>query len=171
MSCHGSGGWQTWGVFDLKLEVPEEFSLARSKLMAGRIEMEWTRGNAKSVLSRLETLTLTRFSLADVILTNESLEDWARRVPNFEDKKYLWRGWQREEIKDHDGVVSSGNVRDLRLRFKRAFWDFVLRRAKPLRTQRVWHCPQSNKIFVLSSDLAPENQHVATDVIDALECH
>jgi hypothetical protein len=171
MSCHGNGGWQTWSVFDLRLDVPEEFALTRSKLLAGRIELEWTRGNAKSVLSRLELLTLTRFSLADVVLHSESLQDWTSRVAAFEDKKYIWRGWKNETIKDHDGVISQGNVRDLRLRLKRALWNFVMRRTRPLRTQRVWHCEQSNKIFVLSSDLASENEHVATDVIDALECH
>ncbi|HEX8237869.1 MAG TPA: hypothetical protein VF600_18155 [Abditibacteriaceae bacterium] len=174
MSCHGKGGWQTWSVFDLSVDIPEEFDLSRAKLLTGRLELEWALPRAGGMLrsfQRDERLQLGRWSLADTILRHESLHDWARRTLTISDKLLLWRGWQESELRGHSAVQAKGSLRDLRRRLQFALQE----RLRPTSTQEstisVWHCPQSNKIFALGSDLSPKNRHVAQDVLDSLECH
>jgi hypothetical protein len=174
MSCHGKGGWQTWSVFDLSVDVPEEFTLKRSKLMTGRLELEWVRTRDAGLLAwmrRDERLLLSRWSVADMILRNESLLDWAWRTLTTSDKLALWRPWQETEMRGHAAVEAPGLLRDLR----RRFWVAVLRRVQPAQapasTLRAWHCPDSNKLFALGGELSPQNDHVLADVLDSLECH
>jgi hypothetical protein len=174
MSCHGKGGWQTWSVFDLSVDVPEEFTLKRSKLMTGRLELEWVRTRDAGLLAwmrRDERLLLSRWSVADMILRNESLLDWAWRTLTTADKMTLWRPWHETTVREHEAVQAPGLLRDLR----RRFWVAVLRRVQPAHAPtasiRAWHCPVSNKLFALGGELSPQNEHVLSDVFDSLECH
>lgn len=174
MSCHGKGGWQTWSVFDLSVDIPEEFDLARAKLLTGRLELEWALPRASGMMrsfTRDERLQLGRWSLADTILRHESLHDWARRTLTIGDKFLLWRGWHENETHGHHAVQAGGTLRDLR---RRLFFS-LLQRVRPASTHessmQVWHCPHSNKIYAVGSDLSPKNRHVAQDVLDSVECH
>ncbi len=49
--------------------------------------------------------------------------------------------------------------------------DMVRRRRTPPVEARIWHCAESNKIFVLENELTLANEHVAADVLDSLNCH
>lgn len=94
LECHGSGGWETWSVFGLRVEIPEEFRLAKSRLLTGRIEFDWVRGEGRgplSFFSRDERLSLSRHALANVLMQNESLHDWLRRVVMTADKRTYYR--------------------------------------------------------------------------------
>jgi hypothetical protein len=174
MSCHGKGGWQTWSVFDLSVDIPEEFDLSRAKLLTGRLELEWmlprTGGLFRS-FQRDERLQLGRWSLADTVLRHESLHDWARRTLTIGDKLLLWRGWQETELHGHHAVQAKGTLRDLRRRLQFALQERVRPTSTHESTMGVWHCPESNKIFAVGSDLSPQNRHVAQDMLDSLECH
>ena len=97
MECHGSGGWETWSVFGLRVEIPEEFRLNKSRLLTGRIEFDWTRGAARGMMAyfaRDERIALSRHALANVLLQNETLHDWARRVVMGADKRTFYRALQ-----------------------------------------------------------------------------
>jgi len=172
LECHGSGGWQTWSVFGLRVEIPEEFELARSKLMAGRLELSWKRARKpgmRFMLARDETIGLTRVSLADVLLQNETLAQWATRTLWRADKQWIFMRFEDTKIGGHDAVQSEGDLRDMRLRLRSALFDFVRRRRAPRAEMRVWHSAADNKIYALTSDLLPANAHVATEVLDSLE--
>ena len=246
MECHGSGGWETWSVFGLRVEIPEEFRLNKARLLTGRIEFDWTRGAARGVMAffaRDERIALSRHALANLVLQNESLHDWTRRVVMSADKRTFYRallaaplpgnmasrgkpprdvktraprvlagenaatdeaenGAAEAEIVDEtliggaapfrddapdesetpsdkaaardaaqnaDALLTTGFLRD----FRRVamFWllDKVRRRRVLPIELRVWHSESVNKIFVVKSELAPDNAHVVGDVIDSLE--
>jgi hypothetical protein len=174
LECHGSGGWQTWSVFDLRLEVPEEFRLSRARLLTGRFEIEWIKprtGGIGGWLARDQRLTLTRLSLADTLLQNQSLEEWARQTIVQPDKRWAFKEFEETRVRDHPALLAYGKVRDLRRRAGAALLDFLLRRRTPPAELRVWHCQPSNKLFALSSELASINAHVIADVLDSLDCH
>jgi len=172
LECHGSGGWQTWSVFGLRVEVPEEFQLSHSKLMAGRLELVWKRPKKPGALNfaaRDETLSLARISLADVLLQNETLSQWTGRTLWRADKQWFFMDFEETKIGEHDAVRSEGLLRDVRLRLRSAVADWVRRRRSPRAELQVWHSLADNKIYALTSDLLPANAHVATEVLDSLE--
>ena len=178
MECHGHGGWQTWSLFDLQLEVPEEFALGAAKLMTGRIEIEWQRTlkpnfplNLGAGLQRLERISLRRLAAANVLLESESLEQWSTRVVGRGNKHYALGPAEAIVIHGHEGFVLRGTPRDLRRRIVSRAGDIVRRRRTPLVEARIWHCTESNKIFVLENDLTLTNAHVTEDVLDSLKCH
>ena len=43
MECHGEGGWDTWGAFDLQLEIPTQFELKSAQLQLNKLDIEWVR--------------------------------------------------------------------------------------------------------------------------------
>lgn len=175
LECHGSGGWETWSVFDLRLEVPEEFHLSRSRLLTGRLELEWTRTAPPKMLAlfpkRPERLALTRLSLADSLLGRESLEEWACRTSDLRDKKLSFGAWTETVVRTHAALLGIGALRDWRKRLGGWLLARFLRQAPASVQMRLWHCEPSNKIFALTSDLSLSNAHVTNDVLESLECH
>lgn len=178
LECHGSGGWETWSVFGLRLEVPEEFQLGRAKLLTGRLEIEWLRSTKVSSmlpvpiwLKRDQRIAVQRVSAANVLLEQETLEDWIVRTLSHADKKRRYQAPQSTSIHDHEAFIRRGGPRDLRLRMAEWIATRWLKKSAPAIEMRVWHCEQSNKIFVLENEVVPANAHVPADVLDSLACH
>ncbi len=175
LECHGQGGWETWSVFDLRLEVPQEFELERAKLVTGKLELEWIRPRPAGAMAwskRDERLALARFSLASSVLHEEDLEEWAHRVVKPLDKKRLIYGKLEErETTEHPGVYTRGAIKDFRHRYLFYAIDWLFRRPRMLTELRAWHCAPSNKLFAFRSNLLPKNEHVVADVLDSLQCH
>ncbi|MDQ3812654.1 MAG: hypothetical protein M3347_01730, partial [Armatimonadota bacterium] len=173
LECHGSGGWQTWSVFDLRLEMPEEFLLSRAKIVTGRIEIEWIRPRPpapKGWTRRDERVAVRRLAAANVLLENETLEDWTERVQARPDKRRAFGAAAETTVRGHPALLLQGVPRHLRRRIT----EWCLNRLRcriPPAEMRVWHCEESNKIFVLDCELSPANAHVTQDVLDSLECH
>ncbi len=174
LTCHGVGGWETWAAFNFRAEVPEEFKLKAAKLMAGRIELEWTRAgqHLPSVppWARFdERLRLTRVSTASVLLDKEDLIDWTLRTVTQPDRKRKWSSHRATEILGHEGFILQGRPSELRA--ASATWALKkFRKRAPVTCEmRVWHDKAINKIFLLESELRPANEHVADDVLDSME--
>jgi hypothetical protein len=177
LDCHGQGGWETWSVFGFRLEVPEEFRMGKAKLLAGRLEIEWLRA-AKPLLipimpwlRRPERVAVQRASAANVVLENEALPDWVIRTIVWVEKKRNFDKPQSIAIRGHEAVLLQGSVRDLRVRGAQWLQTKVGKKTPPQITLRAWHCTDSNKLFVLDTELSAANAHVVDDVLDSLECH
>ncbi|MBV9866322.1 MAG: hypothetical protein JO316_13300 [Abitibacteriaceae bacterium] len=174
LECHSSGGWQTWSVFDLQLDIPEEFHLKRAKLLLNRLELEWVKARPATPLGWTQTdqrIALQRIPIANVVLENESLVDWTQRTIARTDKKRRFGPAEEISVRTHPALMLHGRLRDLRRLMVQKGLDRVLRRHTPPAAMRVWHCEQSNKIFALDCELSPINAHVVEDVLDSLECH
>lgn len=174
LECHGTGGWQTWSVFDLQLDVPEEFQLTRAKLLLNRLELAWAKPRPARLLGWMQSeqrIALQRIPVANLVLENESLEEWAQRAVARPDKRRRFGTAEKLTIHGHDAFLLYGALRDFRRRFVALALDRVLRRHTPPAELRVWHCAASNKIFALDCELAPVNEHVTEDVLSSLACH
>ena len=178
LECHGCGGWQTWSVFGLRLEVPEEFQLGRAKLLTGRLEIEWVRPTkVNSMLpvpvwmKRDQRIAVQRVSAANVLLENETLQDWIVRTLSNSDKKRRYGAPESTLVHEHEGWLRRGGPRDLRLRAAEWVATRWLKKPAAQIEMRVWHCEDSNKIFVLENEVTPANAHVPQDVFDSLACH
>jgi hypothetical protein len=179
-SCcsHAVGGWQTWSIFDLQVEIPEEFSLVVAKLQTGRIELDWERVPSSDPLQflspsawgkRPERIGLRRLSAANVVLENETLEAWASRVARYMFKSYSLGAPVAERVLGVEGLRMSGALSDLRRRWRSRLFEWLLRRQRAVPSARAWQNEEANKLFVLLSDLENENAHVTQDVLDSIQ--
>jgi hypothetical protein len=174
LECHGSGGWETWSVFDLEVEIPEIFQLSMAKLLISRLEFDWVKprpGGLFGWIKREERISLLRLPVANVVLENESLVDWSQRAVARHNKRYAYGKVAATTVHDHDAVQYQGRLRNLRNLIREWTLDRVLRRGTPRVKMCAWQCEESNKLFALSTDLGPSNAHVRDDVIESLQCH
>ena len=172
LECHGKGGWQAWSVFGLSAEIPMDFQFARAKLQTGRLEIEWERPiptGPAGWWARPERLILRRSSAANLLLENETLEEWTRRTMLWLDKKSAWGEAQEWTFRLIEGSLFSGTPRP----FKQKFAHIARTRLRQNVTQttlHIWHDEETNKIVSLETELTSSNAHVAQDVLDSLEC-
>lgn len=174
MECHGEGGWDSWSVFDVRLDVPSEFELARSQLLLNKIELEWVRARPIGPLGwgrRAERLKVTRWPAASVILADTSLPKWAQRHGRDANKALRLGEGEPDEVNGHPAQVFRGGPKDPRAAFAQWFLDRLARRRTPPGELRVWNCELSNRLWALESEVSSANAHVPRDVLESLRCH
>lgn len=174
LECHGEGGWDSWSLYDLKIEIPSEFELARAQLLLNKVELEWVRPRPVGFYGwgrRAERLKLSRFPVASVLLSDESLQEWADW--NLRDKQKLLRlgAAMPATVNGHEAVLYRGGPKDPRAAVSVWIFDKILRRRTPPGELRVWNCENSNRVWAFESEVAPINLHVASDVLESLQCH
>jgi hypothetical protein len=127
---HARGGKVPWALFGLRFQVPEEYSLLRHSLRAGRVELEFSSKRALALAARV--------GLAETVLRKSSLLDWAKK-----DSTGPWPACAPAlaETKrgEHAAVAVSGRERSLARRMLGR-----LRVARGL----AWHCEPSNALYV-----------------------
>jgi hypothetical protein len=173
-ACHGTGGWETWSFFGLRLDLPEEFRLGRAKLLAGRLECEWIRA-APAVMALPpwtrfdERIAIVRLAAANILLENEELRDYVLRTLANPDRKRAFDIGTEASFNGHEGWQFRGRPRDWRRRALHAWGTRRSRKKPPAYVLRAWRDEAANKIFVLDTELRPDNAHAAQDVLDSLE--
>ena len=176
LDCDGHGGWDTWSAFELQLDVPDEFPIARSQMLVSKLDLEWIRPKATGPTGwgkRAERLRVQRFPVANVLLEGKPLDEWADWNIAFKNKALSLARCEDEqfEVNGHECLVYRGAVRDPRARISILFFDFILRRKTPHTRVLVWQCEESNRIFAFESEVSTVNQHIPEDVLDSLNCH
>ncbi len=174
MECHGEGGWDTWGAFDIQLEIPTEFELKSAQLLLNKIDIEWVRARPTGLYGwgrRAERIRIMRFPVANVLLDGKEIKEWGDWNVQHKNKQLALREATPAEINGHAGLLYRGPVKDLKQRAGVWFFDTIMRRRTPQGEVRVWECPESNRIYVMESEVSPVNAHVPADVLDALACH
>lgn len=174
MECHGEGGWETWSTFELKVEIPEEFSLSRAQLLLNQLQLEWTRPipqGPRGWGKRPERIVVRRFPVANVVLANLSLEDWTAAKIIAEHKQLSFGKPEAITIRGHEALRYQGRTKDIKMRLLLMIFDKIRRKPTPPAQLRIWNCPDSNRLYLLETELSEQNAHVAGDVLDALQCH
>ena len=171
MECHGQGGWQAWSVYGLSGEIPLDFALARAKLQTGRLEIEWERplpAGLRGWWARPERLVLRRSSAANLLLENETLEDWTRRTMLWTDKKSSWQEFDEWKFRGNEGLFICGAPKPFKQRAAHILRP-KLRQDVTKVQLNLWHDEEANKIISLETELLPGNAHVLQDVLDSLD--
>ncbi|MCL5283924.1 MAG: hypothetical protein M1330_04345 [Armatimonadetes bacterium] len=156
---HGEEGWQTWALYDLCAEVPEQFQLEQYRLMAGALRLEFRRGG-KSIM-------IERWGLANVLLRNSSLEDWYAHMVDLP-----CRGIEKEETEHagHTVVHFHWNINDPLARLRAIRDGFFSHTISTGGSAAVWHCPANNKIFGIRMH-HPYGENIVEQVVERCRCH
>jgi len=176
LDCDGHGGWDTWAAFELALDVPDEFPVARSQMLVSRLDLEWIRPRPIGLYGwgrRAERLRVQRFPVAGVLLEGKPLSEWADWNIAFKNKALSLsrREEEKASVNGHEALVYRGPVRDPRARISILFFDLILRRKTPHTRVLVWQCEQSNRIFAFESEMSLVNEGIPDDVLESLACH
>jgi hypothetical protein len=136
---HSVGGWDSWGVDGLAFLAPEDFELGGWKRMTRYLEIRLAR--------KEETLKVARWGLVPLVLGERSIAQWYR--DSFERRRDVrWEGEGRE-IKGHEGLWAWGERRRMAGALRAGLARMVGRSPVVKFEARVWHCPESNRLYLV----------------------
>ncbi len=159
---HARDGWAHWSAYGLTCRVPEDFQLAGQKLMAGLIELEFTRDT--------ERVKIARWGMASVALKKLSLMDWVGAEMGKELRKNDV-GRNEAQVKGHEGLHLEGGGGQ-GIHAIRSFWAHCTGRLYADRTVgRIWHCEPENKIFYVDTFVDREHTDLADQIAERIQCH
>lgn len=158
---HGTDGRATWALYGIQFAAPEGFRLERQKLMAGYLELAFTAGKRR-------TLRVCRWGMADVALAERDLQHWYE-VNQVRRRDVVW-DCEPLEVKGHDGLRVFGHRRRFLHRLRRAAERWSRLRIASDFAGRVWHCPQSNRIYNVEA-VHHDNAQLVADVVESVACH
>jgi len=158
---HGEGGYDLWALYDLQVEVPDDFRLLEQKLLSGYLSLTFGRAGEKIILDR--------WGLANMTLKRFTLEEWFQNNVSVALKRM--RREERESIRGHSVSHYTGAIPILVL--GKLLRDTVgsMRRFPTRYEGGVWLCPDSNKIFALQTLRSKRSERLWQDVADRLICH
>jgi len=160
---HGRDGRYTWALYGMEFEAPEDLRLDRQKLMAGYLELAFAAGRRK--------LWARRWGMADVALAQRDLQHWYE----VEEVRRRDVTWECEPAPvaghdEHDGLAVTGHRRRGLHRARRWVERLLRLRIASDFDGRVWHCPQSNRIYSVEG-VHHEDARVVLEVAASVRCH
>jgi len=158
---HSENGFDLWALYDLQVEIPDDFRLQEQKLLSGYLSLTFGR--------RGEKIILDRWGLANMTLKKFKLEEWFQNNVSVNLKRM-----KREEVESERGHslarFSGGIPLALLARLLRETVGSM--RLFPTRYEGgVWLCTESNKIFALQTLRSKKSDTLWQDVADRLICH
>jgi hypothetical protein len=158
---HAEGGWTTWGMYGMSLDVPDKFQIEKHRLMTGYLEF--------SFRWRSRTVRAERWGLANVILKDADLRDWFEYRERSRLSRYTYR-CEETEVNGHTALHLVGRERILP-GLARAVHHLTGLTRPALRFEAlVWECPDTNKVVALTSQHCGRDGTLA-DIIDRFQCH
>ena len=158
---HGQDGYDLWALYDLEVEIPDDFRLQEQKLLSGYLSLTFGRKGEKIILDR--------WGLANLTLKKFKLEEWFQNnIP------VRLKSLKQDEVETEQGhSVSHYTGRIPLMLFLRLLRDTVgSMRLFPTRYESgVWECAASNKIFALQTLRSRKSETLWRDVADRCVCH
>ncbi len=157
---HDEGGWRIWALDGLTFQAPSGFELGKWRWLTGYLEINLAQAQRK--------IKVARWGIVPRILGGRTLSEW-----------YKSENWQRRdvsfavremEVKGHESLAVWGTVAGLKPR-ARAVVQRALRRNPVTKFAGcVWHCPESNRLYVVETLDAGEGTALQ-GVVESLACH
>lgn len=141
---HPIKGYNPWGIYGLQFKLPEDYVLERRSLVSGRIQLTFKRKGSR--------LRVERLSLADVLLEEKPLDKWFSESYQKDLNSFGYVIEQTKGLK-HDALRIRGS------------------RKKRLLEGYLWHCPFSNKIFVILNTGEERDRGVLEKLFWGIKCH
>lgn len=160
---HTNDHWDLWAAYGLYVRIPDDFELVKQRLMTGHLALEFER-------NRREKLSVARWALANVMLKDVTLEQWAAREYPKRHREFKLR-YREAEYHGHQGLEVKGDAGRLDRRLKDATKTTVLRQSVPQLRCVLWHCEPENKLFAVDAELLREREAVLDYVQQSLRCH
>ena len=131
---HRNDGMVSWYLFDIRALLPEEFQLKRHRFEAGKFENEFARGRQK--------LVLYRWGLASLLLAEQTLADFAGKLPQVTNDNPA-------PVLRNNGLIVEWQA------FPRNLWLRGLSHLKQkpsFRWLRLWHLEETNRILGVGAE-------------------
>ncbi|UCC67749.1 MAG: hypothetical protein JSV79_11615 [Armatimonadota bacterium] len=157
---HGTGGWETWGVDGLAFLAPEKYELSGWRRMTRYLEVSLARGAAQ--------LKVARWGLVPMVLEGRPVKEWYEEEHRRR-RDVRWDG-ERAEVKGHEGVRAWGERRRLGGGVRRMAARLVRREAIDRFEGYAWHCPESNRLYLVES-VHGKGGEITRGVVDSVVCH
>jgi len=157
---HDEGGWRTWALDGMAFLAPSGYELGKWRWLTGYLEF--------NLAQKRRTLKVARWGIVSRILGKHTLrewyeaENWRRRDVRFQTREM--------EIKGHEGLAVWGEVKDLRVRGRAVLERLVGRKPVTQFAGCVWHCPESNRLYLVETLDAGEGA-LLEGVVGAVLCH
>jgi len=151
---HPEDGRLLWKFFDLEFSSPDNLSLRRQALQTGCIQMVFA--------GRCAELAFERVSLAQVVLASKSLRQWVREF-HASELKHWFLDISEARVRGHPGLTMRGRP-PLILNPGR-----LIGRPRELRLA-CWHCPETNRLFVVRQTALRGRQEGFERAIEGLKC-
>ncbi len=156
------GGWVTWAVYGMRMQVPEDFQLASQKLMAGLIEFSFEREG--------EEIVGARWGMANVALRHKSLEEWAR-AELADRHKGVKLEFEPTEFREHPALAVSGAQTNPLVRARRFVMHCVRKSLPEFVRGLVWHCEQENKLYYVGGLFDEHHVDLRDELAERMICH
>jgi len=158
---HSEGGWTAWALYGLTIAVPERYRMERHTLLTGHQRFE--------LRDRGTVLTADRWALAELALRDTTLREWFERRERAELSRFAYEV-DEAEVRGHQALRFTGRVRIAHLPARAARGAAALALPALAFDARVWHCPESNRIYSLRGEL-PGRDGLLEQVAACIECH
>jgi len=175
---HPVGGWIRWATYGFQTHAPEGFNLTAQKLMAGHIQItlkrDITADAARSIMLQNlvapEELTLSRWGMANVILKNKTLEQWAEEEMGGRLKR-IKPQMEPAQVNGHEALHVSAQHLPLHQQLFRLIARFAdVPYADRIRGL-IWHCPQSNSVHLVQMLVDIGNEDLPAEIAGRFICH
>jgi hypothetical protein len=155
---HAEDGFDRWALYDLHIDIPEDFRLESQQLKSGYLNLVFRRHGERILVERwgLANLTLKRFTIPEWFRNNAAVRvkeaDCEAREQNTHDMTYLARPlpWMRR---------------------LRSWRDGMLRRPASLYEGGCWSCAESNRIYLVQAFLNRRSEEVWKGIVSRCDCH
>ncbi len=157
---HSEDGYELWGLYDLKLYIPQDFRLESQKLLSGHLHLSFIR--------QAERVIFDRWGLANMTKKKFTLIEWFQNAAVTGLKKLklskikLDSGHEAEIYTGPLSVIAKAQT----VKESRSFRRFPTRFAGG-----VWECTETNKIFALQVCHSKKTVGLWEDIANRCFCH
>ena len=163
LSDHSEEIHNEWSIYGLNVKVPNDFALETSQLEYNVTELHFKRDESTSI-------TVARWTLADIRLRNTTLNAWTAHT--LKDKLKQFKIYQRpSEIRTHTGLHLNGQRKAPGKLVRSFFRQLTKVDAPPDFFGWVWPCEQSNRILMVTAFLPATELQTAHTVAESVACH
>lgn len=162
---HPCGHNTIWTAYGLEVEIPRKYKLDKHKLMSAYILLSFTDGSKK--------LAVERYGLANILLKETNLEEWFRKAYKKSISNFGFSlDEQREEQGEDHKLIVIGQETKITDRIPiSAFQMFEKIYGRSSFVAHVWHCLNSNRIFVVHALSKTSAEKTAAQVAESIKCH
>lgn len=153
--------YDLWALYDLQVEIPQDFRLEAQDLRAGYLNLTFARGGEKIIVDR--------WGLANVALKKFTIREWFARHARIAAKRLVLE----EDITPRGHAMTHAVGRFSLLDRLRALRETrgSLRRFPTLYEAGAWECAESNKIYMVQILHNRRTSGLWQEVMQRCVCH
>ena len=159
---HAEDGHDLWALYDLEMEVPEDFRLESQKLLSGYLHLKFLRG--------AEQIVIDRWGLANMTLKKFTLAEWFRSNALVRLKRLTATSYS-DDAEGHEFEAWTGKLTLFGLIKALRDGRGGLRNFPTRYTGGAWTCKESNKIYSVQVLHSAKHKDLWAEVVNRCACH